>query len=79
MTTYCTECAHIYRANKSDPPYRFMCVKHKRDESEMGFVTRDMWDSVPPYLFCKDVNHGKCPLYEEAQPGQMKLIGDEHG
>lgn len=69
--TYCDDCKHVYKANKSDSPSRWMCVHHKRLEG-FGFVTRTTWDNAPPYLFCKDVNGGLCPLFEP-NPGIEKL------
>lgn len=74
--TICDHCAHVYRERRSDPPWRWMCIKHKRGEG-FGFVTAGMWDDFPPYAFCKDVNLGHCPLYEKAAPGQIRLLGTE--
>ena len=70
--TYCIACAHVYKEGKNDPPWRWMCVKHPRGDG-FGYVTPGTWDNAPPYLFCKDVNSGCCPLYEAAAPGQMKI------
>lgn len=70
--TYCADCAHVYKVGKSDAPWRWLCIKHKRGEG-YGFVTATTWDNAPPYLNCKDVNAGYCPLFEKAAPGQTKL------
>ncbi len=69
--TFCDGCDNVIR-EKNAPPYRWLCVKHKRAEG-MGFVTPTTWDGAPPYLYCKDVNGGYCPLYVKATPGQMRL------
>lgn len=69
--TYCSECDNVIR-EKNAPPYRWMCAKHQRHEG-FGFVTPTTWDNAPPYLFCKDTNGGRCPLYVKATPGQMRL------
>lgn len=61
--TYCQDCTHVYRAEKRDPPWRWLCIKHRRVEG-FGFVTTGAWDDFPPYLYCRDVNGGQCPLYE---------------
>ena len=72
MTVYCEDCAHFFRVNKSDPPWRALCMKH-RNEGGFGFVSKDLWDVEAPYLRCVDVNlKGTCPLYEE-----RKEDGDE--
>lgn len=65
MTTYCLACDHVHKGSVKLPPYRWLCMKHPRLNEGYGFVTPDTWDNAPPYLFCKDVNAGACPLYEE--------------
>ena len=70
--TYCADCAHRHQVGRSDAPYRWLCTKHPRLEG-FGFVTKDKWDDMPPYLFCKDVNGGMCPLFEKDPGKQMKL------
>lgn len=74
--TYCKDCAHAFMERKNDPPWRWMCIKHKRLEG-FGFVTDTTWDDMPPYLYCKDVNGGACPLFEQAAPGQIRLLETE--
>ena len=66
MPTYCTTCANLYIVNKSDPPWRWLCHKHKRAPG-YSFVAGEAFLANPPYLFCKDVNAGMCPLYEETE------------
>lgn len=61
--TICSDCANCFKVNKSDPPWRWLCIRMKRLEG-FGFVTRDTWDSMPPYAYCKDINHGSCPMFE---------------
>ena len=61
--TICADCDNLSQTGKSDPPWRWLCVKHKRLDG-FGFVTQDTWDSMPPYLYCKDVNGGACPLFK---------------
>ena len=39
----------------------------------MGFVARGNWTNAVPYLYCRDVNSGFCPLYEKASGSQMRL------
>lgn len=67
--TYCENCKHVYRERKNDTPYKWLCIKHKRAEG-FAFVTRTSWDGDPPYGYCRIMNLGHCPLYEEAPPEQ---------
>lgn len=69
--TFCETCAHVYKVDRHDPPWRWLCIKHRRIEG-FGFVTRKTWDDFPPYLYCRDVNGGQCPLYEATTPTQPK-------
>ena len=73
--TYCNDCVHKIVDGKNDPPWRWMCGKHKRGDG-YGFVTPTTWDNAPPYLFCKDVNAGMCPLFERDDGKQMRLTND---
>lgn len=70
--TFCEDCAHCQRVNKSDPPWRWLCRKQPRMEG-FGFVSKGAWDDMPPFLFAKDVNGGRCPMFEKVQPGQLKM------
>lgn len=38
-------------------------MKHPRLEG-FGFVVKGTWIDKPPYLYCRDVNGGACPLFE---------------
>lgn len=51
------------KTNRSDPPWKWLCLMHKRAEG-FGFVTNETWDGFPPYLYCKDLNNGFCPLWK---------------
>ena len=72
MPTFCNDCGNCMKENKSDPPWRWLCVKHPRLEG-YGFVLQGTWINAPPYLHCKDVNGGACPLFERYVPGQMTM------
>ena len=69
--TFCAECDNMSRANKSDPPWRWLCLKFPRREG-FGYVTRDTWDDFPPYAYAKDINHGSCPLWTARREPQQK-------
>lgn len=62
--TICMQCKHLYKVRESDPWYRWLCMKHPRLQG-LNAVTGDDTLQSPPYLFCRDVNGGACPLYEE--------------
>lgn len=61
--TYCTDCDHLQPDSAKGPPWAWQCQQHPRFES-FGFVTNHVWDKFPPFLYCKDVNGGRCPLFE---------------
>ncbi len=63
--TWCETC-DFYMGGRY--PARDMCQKHPRSEG-FGFVRKEQWDDFPPYLFCKDVNGGQCPLFEPKREG----------
>ncbi|KKN17820.1 hypothetical protein LCGC14_0962020 [marine sediment metagenome] len=65
-TTWCEDCDNRIPAKY---PTRDMCTKHPRHDG-FGFVLRGQWDDFPPYLFCKDVNGGGCPLFEPKRDGE---------
>lgn len=71
--TWCDDCEHVEPASRKQPPWRWLCLKNPRLEG-FGFVTREKWDDFPPFLYCKDLNGGACPLYTRAAPGQLKLV-----
>lgn len=60
---YCEECDHMHPASRAQPSYRAMCSKFPR-KSGSGFVSRMFWDRDSPFMFCKDINGGFCPLFE---------------
>lgn len=62
--TFCKDCDHVMQQSERLAPWRWLCIKHPRKEG-FGFVTPDAWDAMPPYLYCKDVNGGACPLFEQ--------------
>jgi len=70
--TFCEDCEHVYVVNKNDSPRYWLCIKHKRGDG-MGYVARGTWTNAVPYLYCRDVNSGFCPLYEKASGSQMRL------
>jgi hypothetical protein len=69
--TLCEDCDHVIR-DKNTPPFRWLCCKHKKLEG-FGWVTRTTWDNGEPYARCSQINHGACPNFVKASPGQMRM------
>ena len=64
--TWCDACVNRIPAKH---PARDMCNRHPRHEG-YGFVRKGEWDDFPPFLFCRDVNGGGCPLFEPKRDGE---------
>lgn len=64
--TYCVKCQNVVLSSRKLKQYNWLCSKHKNIEGR-GFVDPDVWAKSEPYLKCKDVNGGDCPLYEEIE------------
>jgi|ETNvirnome_2_130_1030620.scaffolds.fasta_scaffold00094_38 hypothetical protein len=69
MITLCARCDNLHPDSKGKPPWRWMCSKHPRMEG-YGFVTETQWDNFDPWLYCRDVNGGCCPLHEPKREDQ---------
>ena len=70
--TLCSNCRHVRLTFKNDSPWRWVCHKHPR-LAGWGWVT-DRMLNLPPFLFCKDVNGGACPIYEAGDNQLSQLI-----
>ena len=75
MITICSRCSNLSKVHKSDPPWRWLCLAVKRMDG-FGFVTEDTWDSMPPYAYAKDINHGACPLYKELSSEHSRSVSE---
>ncbi len=62
--TYCEDCKHMHSDSRKLPSYRAMCSKFRR-LGGTGFVTKEYWDKDPPFMLCKDINGGACPIFQE--------------
>lgn len=60
--TFCTQCDNVVAETRKRHPSGWLCIRHKRLEG-MGFVNPEYWSNDEPYLKCKDVNSGACPLF----------------
>jgi hypothetical protein len=70
--TLCEDCEHSHPTNKKRKAYRWMCMKFPRIEMD-NFVTTDQRLS-DPYMYCKDINGGICPLFKKEKGNQMEMI-----
>lgn len=61
--TYCRTCEHQGQDSKSSPPWYWYCRRVPRLDG-YGWVTELSWTDAPPFAYCKDINHGRCPLWE---------------
>lgn len=72
MPTYCSECDHCMKDHKSAPEYTWTCLRFPRLES--GFLSPTVRDSnLPPYMHCKNINGGACPLFKPKATSQTNL------
>ncbi len=62
--TLCEDCQHMHPDSRNGPSWRAMCSKFPRLEG-MGFVTRNIWDRDPPYMYCHNINGGACCVFEK--------------
>lgn len=75
--TYCIDCKHVHQDTIKSAPWYWLCTRHSRLNEGFGFVTDHIWDKAPPFLYCKDVNAGACPLFERNEGSQMALGVEE--
>ena len=61
--TFCEDCKHLDPDHEKKQPHQVYCMAHKRGEG-YGFIYRTVWAKFPPYLYCKDLNSGHCPMFE---------------
>ncbi|MNF00184.1 hypothetical protein D3C87_1367430 [compost metagenome] len=67
--TFCTDCEFVVAESRKRSPSGWLCLKHKRLEGQ-GFVDPKFWSNEEPYLRCKDVNAGACPLFEKRRENE---------
>lgn len=75
MATLCEECEYSHADNAKRPAYRWLCVKFPRLESA-NFVT-SAERMTEPFMYCKDINGGKCPLFRKSKGKQIELGVEE--
>lgn len=69
--TYCSECDNVVADTRKRHPATWRCSKFPLIEGG-GFVVPDIWVTDEPFMKCKDINGGACPLFtpKEAQDEQ---------
>lgn len=70
--TICEDCEHMHPESRKRASYWAMCMKFPRLEGQ-GFVSKDKWDSDPPFMSCRNINGGACPLFEERKQLLAKI------
>ena len=61
--TICLNCAHLYRVNKNDAAWRWLCMAAPMPKW-FSFVLGELI-ADPPYQFCAKKNFGDCVDYRE--------------
>lgn len=61
--TYCRKCEHVTLDTRKLRPRYWQCAMHRRFD-RVSFVSDEDWSEVNPFLACRDVNGGMCPLFE---------------
>lgn len=72
--TYCIACDNVEAGSRKQPSYRWLCRAHKRLFND-GFVDPSSWSNAEPFLRCRDVNAGACPLFS---PLPEPIDGGDH-
>jgi hypothetical protein len=66
QVTWCDTCRHVEAVSRKQSAYYWLCHKHPRIGG-FGFVAPEAQTNSPPFLFCRHVNGGRCPLYEKQE------------
>lgn len=61
--TYCEDCDNVVHDTRKRHPSQWLCAKFQRVEGG-GFVAPQTWVDAEPYMRCKDINGGNCPLFK---------------
>lgn len=60
--TYCRDCDHVVADSRKRHPAAWLCSRFPRVEGG-GFVDPEKWVTDEPFMKCKDINGGACPLF----------------
>ena len=69
--TVCEDCDNMLESSRKGPSYAAMCSAFKRMYGTQN-VARGLWDKDGPYMRCRDINGGDCPVFK-----QRKEVKDE--
>lgn len=67
--TLCEDCEYMHPSSRQGPSYRAICMKHPRLQGTQN-VAKGRWDRDSPYMYCRDINGGNCPLFEERKTNE---------
>lgn len=78
MITLCENCANVESVSRKYSPTQWLCTRFPRIEG-MGFVAPHIWAQKEPFMKCRDINGGACPLFEQLKTRQeaFNQIDDE--
>lgn len=71
--TLCEACDHVHPETRKRSPTQWLCVKFPRLQG-MGFVAPRVWTDQEPFMHCRGINGGACPLFRSRRDGQMELV-----
>lgn len=60
--TFCRNCDHVVEDTRKRHPQQWLCSRFPRVEGG-GFVDPEKWVTDEPFMRCKDINGGNCPLF----------------
>jgi len=72
MPTFCTECDNVHEESRKRVPSQWLCSKFPRLDGH-GFVDPLKWSEMEPFMKCRDINGGACPVFTKRRDGQLEL------
>jgi len=70
MPTFCKDRDNVDSESRKRVPSQWLCSKFKRLEGH-GFVDPEKWAEMEPFMKCRDINGGACPLWSPRRAGQQ--------
>lgn len=64
MTTLCDTCDGVTESTRKLSPWRWTCIYFPNVVGP-GYVKTDIWVQAEPHMYCRNINGGKCPLWNE--------------
>lgn len=57
MTTYCRDCDNVHSSTRTQPPFKWACIKYPTFNSSPYPDLDPDWRPDPPYALCRHVRH----------------------